>query len=757
MPYTPHRIIVNSSVSFQELFLPNVIVNHEQDVFIQPASPVDWGGTPILITSLDLGNRTMVVDYFPPIEGTEDVTDWIVAQSQGTEPSRSGQDQAYGKITSFTRGSGTTGTITWSATINRQMNVLSVGEPVYFANLLRTWDYNLGSNTFKISNDQAWCPNSLSQGGFWTTQNGDIRLLITGGDSTPTAPQVRFNIGYAYPAGNDLTSTWSLTTTAKVTYLNYPSWCSTTGFAATSIIRDPVNATKWIAFGSTYDTVRRLGWFRFDDNLENIEFSTSYINMPASTYGYYTPSVYYDSDTSTFIMTAVNMNGATSPDTGEWETEIFHATDPLDLNGWTWEQTMSSPNPRNIKECYANSHSSSIDMFEFNGQLVGFHDGTARYNAAGNRGQRNIGFAYRSSGVWYPYDAGVVYMGYQFANLIWDRPYGHTGGNTAMIVNNGYLYAATALTQATDSYKIILSRILIPTASYCWTTKGLYKYTGGVGEWEEFPVYTYIGLEWTPEPLKVYLPCTTTTTTSTTAVPTTTTTTTVAGTTTTTTTGASTGLLTNLLSIWEMDETTGTTIYDGHGSNNLTLSGGLLEQTPPSGLPGAITVGATGRMLSGLNIISNYNSNSFSIWFKTSVTANGAYHTIFSSEGAYTFYVFSNLDYAQGGFGGSLSGRPNLGTGWADGNWHHIVMTNNNVTTYVYFDGDTTPISYSETSYNIDSLSRATCIGASYLGNTNYCGVATFAQCAIWPNRVLSQSDVTTLYNGGAGLPYSSW
>ena len=62
---------------------------------------------------------------------------------------------------------------------------------------------------------------------------------------------------------------------------------------------------------------------------------------------------------------------------------------------------------------------------------------------------------------WKPYRVGPVFAGYQFANLLWNLPAGHTGAIASLILDENYLYFATALTVSTDNYKITISRKLI--------------------------------------------------------------------------------------------------------------------------------------------------------------------------------------------------------------------------------------------------------------------------------------------------------
>jgi hypothetical protein len=81
---------------------------------------------------------------------------WLVSKSvfsgSGTEPSRYQQDQQYAYITAFSR-TGKGGTLTYDPAKVRNIGSWTTGTTIYYVNITRDWDYNLGSSTFKISNN----------------------------------------------------------------------------------------------------------------------------------------------------------------------------------------------------------------------------------------------------------------------------------------------------------------------------------------------------------------------------------------------------------------------------------------------------------------------------------------------------------------------------------------------------------------------------------------------------------------------------
>ena len=243
---------------------------------------------------------------------------------------------------------------------------------------------------------------------------------------------------------------------------------------------------------------------------------------------------------------------------------------------------------------------------------------------------------------------------------------------------------------------------------------------------------------------------------------TTTTTTTFFQTTTTTTTTQSTNCLTcNLNLWWELNETSGTIAYDAAGNWN----GGYL---------GDVTKGVTGKMSYGLrlNNIENsavYNANvplsnnySVALWINN-VTADFTEPTL--------RYLWGFNDAYNGeGLAGTWAGVPYSTTSFKiwirrqniqpastnvivnGSTWSHIVLTRSTSFYKLYVNGT---LQYT-LNYTTSTISP---FKGFYLGANN--GTfdkmqATYDQVAFW-SKVLSQTEITNLYNSGNGLPYVNW
>lgn len=224
-------------------------------------------------------------------------------------------------------------------------------------------------------------------------------------------------------------------------------------------------------------------------------------------------------------------------------------------------------------------------------------------------------------------------------------------------------------------------------------------------------------------------------------------------------------LKTGLISCWELDETSGTTATDSHGSNAGTYVGSI-----SNGETGILNYSyyfdnTEGKYIDINNtLISNFPL-SISIWVKLSTTSN--------------IGLFASNDYtAYAGFSVSMSGTNiviSFGNGGGTGPsnrktyvydttnstdvWYNIVATSTSIAqanNKVYKNGKL--ISYLNTSGTSSTVNWT-------LGETRFPKnwVASNAQMygyvdqtAIW-SKELSTTEISTLYGSGNGLSYENW
>ena len=232
--------------------------------------------------------------------------------------------------------------------------------------------------------------------------------------------------------------------------------------------------------------------------------------------------------------------------------------------------------------------------------------------------------------------------------------------------------------------------------------------------------------------------------------------------------GTSNGLLNNLISCYELDETSGSTAYDSHGSND-----GTHYDNP--------TLNQSGKINKCYLFDSNYESInlgpltpsnfssiiSISAWVNVTDTFNnkpilyrwygvGSQQFIFRINGnSVQFYIKQGNGTTT--VGGTFSGSiPNI---YVD-TWYHIVAVADGDNLYVYVNGiqATTTYSYDGTinsSSDLDDINvhiAASEFGGSYTASFR----GLIDQIALW-SRALTSTEVETLYNSGDGLAYSNW
>ena len=230
----------------------------------------------------------------------------------------------------------------------------------------------------------------------------------------------------------------------------------------------------------------------------------------------------------------------------------------------------------------------------------------------------------------------------------------------------------------------------------------------------------------------------------------------------------------NLISVWEFEETTGTIAYDSHGSNDLTISGGVtLNQTGKTGKCFGFN-GSTGE-LSRTSATAFQNLGDFSIaaWtYSVYSTGTDQYRVVLSktlstwTSPYYQLFLrvrMGSFQSWEAGFGTSSNFGLIVQNGAYNPNyWTHVVATRKAFTgdMNIYINGthmgsptktqlpltgntgnDNTPIYIGDDS---DLLSNF----------YNWSGYLD--QIAVW-GKELTASEVSTLYNSGNGLHYNNW
>lgn len=209
-------------------------------------------------------------------------------------------------------------------------------------------------------------------------------------------------------------------------------------------------------------------------------------------------------------------------------------------------------------------------------------------------------------------------------------------------------------------------------------------------------------------------------------------------------------LLDNLVSYWRLDEASGTRA-DAHGSNDLTDNNTVGSTT---GLLGnaASFIGANNESLSSAAAGLKPTTGSYSFWFRSNAASPDTFRGVIGREGAIFIFIYGTTSVLRIYGLGSEGVMIDAGTGWQDGQWHHVVLTFDlGVTNGVklYIDG----VSAGTSTWNTDSANGLS-IGSrsgfaqAYTGDMDEIGV--------W-SRVLTVDDVAELFNGGAGLDYSSF
>ncbi|MCA9360084.1 LamG domain-containing protein [Candidatus Kaiserbacteria bacterium] len=218
-------------------------------------------------------------------------------------------------------------------------------------------------------------------------------------------------------------------------------------------------------------------------------------------------------------------------------------------------------------------------------------------------------------------------------------------------------------------------------------------------------------------------------------------------------------LLTDLVSYWKLEEASGATRVDSHGSNDLTDSRTVPNDTGKFG-NGALFVGANDDYLTisdasqtGLDATGDF---SVSFWYKPT-TLSGGY--IFS-KWRHASHNQYRLDLSSTAFtlytSDACSGYSYSGKSWTHsmtaGVMAHYVLTYNRTTGAVEMFKNGVSLGTGTVKSAIKNCSGAFVLASQDGAYTNTAD-GLLDEFGFW-SKILSGAEISDLYNGGDGLPY---
>lgn len=231
-------------------------------------------------------------------------------------------------------------------------------------------------------------------------------------------------------------------------------------------------------------------------------------------------------------------------------------------------------------------------------------------------------------------------------------------------------------------------------------------------------------------------------------------------------------LTTNIVAYWKLDETSGTSASDATGNSHTAtlqtnasfVSGGKINYGLQPATSGTDAAGAciAGGSAGALDF-SQYPF-SMSAWIKTTnntSVGNGDMAVVMGTISSSPYDSFNIQMHMTSPIGSMYAtyrtatntyATGNTATAYNDGAWHHVVYTvdsSGNMTLYV--DGASAATG---TASGTMSTGKSFSIGVNRpTANTSDQWVGTLDEVGVW-SRALTSTEVTTLYNSGAGLQY---
>lgn len=216
------------------------------------------------------------------------------------------------------------------------------------------------------------------------------------------------------------------------------------------------------------------------------------------------------------------------------------------------------------------------------------------------------------------------------------------------------------------------------------------------------------------------------------------------------------GLTSGLVSYWNMGALSGSTVVDSHGSNDLSASGVTAEtrgafdclSVTPSG--GVMTISDAAQ--TGLDFTGDFSASFWVQWDVVDSSLRGLFYKA-TGDLAYLLRLEAGRIADLLSQDGSSFNKNNLSFIPSTGIWYHFVYVHDTSGPSVRFYVNTTLEGSGTGEASINDSGAAFSVGNSSSG-TNRPFDGAFARFGMW-SRVLTVGEISTLYNGGAGLPYS--
>lgn len=215
-------------------------------------------------------------------------------------------------------------------------------------------------------------------------------------------------------------------------------------------------------------------------------------------------------------------------------------------------------------------------------------------------------------------------------------------------------------------------------------------------------------------------------------------------------------LTTNLVAYYKLNDLTDAT---GNGNTLTNHNSAVFD----AGLIGnGVDFGTSGSKF--LNIAHDFGNPPYSIsgWVKLNQEITSSYYTLFSIKSHATGASSTNTNLLYYYNGGTIqlltqiyrtsNYSPTYNVTLGTSTWHHIVFTDDGTNQYQYLDGTQIMSNLGGTGTQTIASNAEFAIG-EYVANNGLYALAKEDEVGIW-TRALSSSEVTQLYNGGAGLQY---
>ena len=414
-------------------------------------------GTEIVVTDMDYDNNIIILSYLPFLPSIYSPVvekEWTLMNLELTDgpydPSRRG-DYTHNLL--ITGGDHKTKSLSFISKRGDKEN-WKVGNRVAFYNPFIGWEWS-PMNPIISSGGNGWRDRYVTSGPVFRHSSGKWILFVNGYNKA----EHKHEIG-AFETSSLEDARWTVMNSDEPIFKSGKQLWRKDCIIASGSIMKLDESPQYIMFVSGLnknDNKWRIGWVKFDENFENITYSTSEcIDSSGASAGFIAPSVVkYRTGYKMLFISRENSNNPDKCPQGWLLKEAVCDS----LTGEYLDISIIFEGRLENDGSYRSSHVDAIFAFEWQGKHYAFIAGTSRYLSSAKRGNRVYGLIYHDGDGWKEDHRSPVFINPIYGDEIWSDEYtwcqDHLGGYLCFTLNEAgnKIFMFFSANNGVDTYK----------------------------------------------------------------------------------------------------------------------------------------------------------------------------------------------------------------------------------------------------------------------------------------------------------------